>query len=115
MKKLQPRPFNLRALLALVMIGSFTFLPSVDLALHLSSNAPFQPTRHLLMTLHDLAGVIFVISLILHLWLNWRPLWNYLKMTVGKVGTYRKELVIAALLLAIPLGLGILHVFELGG
>ena len=114
MNKLQPRPFNLRVLLALVMIGSFTLLPSVGLALHLSSDAPFQPTQHLLMTLHDLAGMIFMITLILHLWLNWRPLWNYLKMAVGKVGTYRKELVIAALLLVIPLGLGVLHVFELG-
>jgi hypothetical protein len=28
---------------------------------------------------------------------------------------YRKKLVVAVLLLAIPLGLGILHVFELGG
>lgn len=56
-----------------------------------------------------------MISLILHLWLNWRPLWNYFKLAVGKVGMYRKEVVIATLLLAIPLGLGILHVFELGG
>ena len=114
MNKLQPRPFNLRALLSLVMFGSFIFLPSIGLALHLSANAPFQPTRHLLMTLHNLAGITFMISLILHLWLNWRPLWNYLKLAVGKVGMYRKELVVAVLLLAIPLGLGILHVFELG-
>ena len=115
MNKLQSRPFNLRALLSLVMFGSFIFLPSFGLALHLSANAPFQPLQHLLMTFHNLAGIIFMISLILHLWLNWRPLWNYLKLAVGKVGMYRKELVVAVLLLAIPLGLGILHVFELGG
>jgi hypothetical protein len=115
MNKLQSRRFNLRALLSLVMFGSFIFLPSFGLALHLSANAPFQPTQHLLMTIHNLAGIIFMFSLILHLVLNWRPLWNYIKMAVGKVGMYRKELVVAALLLAIPLGLGILHVFELGG
>ena len=115
MSTLQHRPFNLRALLSLVMFGSFIFLPSFGLALHLFANVPFQPTRHLLMTLHNLAGIIFLISLILHLWLNWRPLWNYLKLAIGKVGMYRKELIVAVLLLAIPLGLGVLHVFELGG
>jgi hypothetical protein len=115
MNKLQSRPLNPRVLLALTMLGSFIFLPSFGLALHLSTNAPFQPTQHLLMTFHNLAGIIFMISLILHLVLNWRPLWNYLKMAVGKVGMYRKEMVVATLLLAIPLGLGILHVFELGG
>ena len=114
MNKSQPRPLNHRVLLALVMLGSFIFLPSFGLALHLASNAPFQPRRHLLMTFHNLASIIFMISLILHLVLNWRPLWNYLKMAVGKVGLYRKELVVATLLLVIPLGLGILHVFELG-
>ena len=114
MNKLQHHPFNTRVLLALVMIGSFMFLPFVGLVLHLSSNAPFQPMRHLLMTVHNLAGIIFVLSLIFHLWLNRRPLLNYLKMALGKVGLYRKELVVAALLLVIPLGLGILHVFELG-
>lgn len=115
MNKLQPRPLNYRVLLVLVMLGSFIFLPSFGLALHLSSNTPFQPVRHLLMTFHNLASIIFMISLILHLVLNWRPLWNYLKMTVKKVGMYRKELIVATVLLAIPLGLGILHVFELGG
>ena len=114
MNKLHPRPLNPRVLLALVMIGSFIFLPTFGLALDLSSNAAFQPMRHLLMTFHNLASIIFMISLILHLILNWRPLWNYLKMAVGKVGMYRKELMVATLLLALPLGLGILHVFELG-
>ncbi len=114
MNKPQPRRFNTRALLAVLMFGSFVLLPSIGLVLHLSPDAPFQPTRHLLMTLHNLAGIIFMVSLIVHLILNRRPLWNYVRMAGGKVGMYRKELVVAVLLLAIPLGLGVLHVFELG-
>ncbi len=106
--------FNTRALLAVLMLGSFVLLPTFGLALHLSPDAPFQPTRHLLMTFHNLAGIIFLITLIMHLILNRRPLWNYIIMTGGKVRLYRKELVVAVLILAIPLGLGILHVFELG-
>jgi hypothetical protein len=115
MNKADSRSLNMRALTVLMMACSFACLPPAGFALHFASAAPFQPTRHLLMTIHDLAGLIFLAALVLHLKFNWRPLLNYLRVTSGRLGTYRRELLIAGLSVATPLALGILHVFVLGG
>ena len=110
----KPQHLNTRALVALVMLGSFVWLPTVGIALHFANLSPFSPTQHLLMTIHNLAATIFLVSLVLHLKLNWKPLLNYLKLTAARSRGYRTEFGVAILIVGIPLSLGALHVFALG-
>ncbi|MCC6802167.1 MAG: DUF4405 domain-containing protein [Anaerolineae bacterium] len=105
---------NTRALVALVMLCSFVVLPFSGIALHFASSGSFSSIRHLLMTIHNLAAAIFLISALLHLKLNWKPLTNYLKLTTARGRSYRTEFATAFLIVAIPLILGTLHVFALG-
>lgn len=110
----KPHHLNSRALVALLLICSFVWLPVAGIGLHFADSAPFAPTRHLLMTIHDLAAAIFLISVLLHLKLNWKPLMNYLKITVERGRSYRAEFAAAFLIVTTTLTLGILHVFALG-
>jgi 2-oxoglutarate ferredoxin oxidoreductase subunit delta len=115
LNKPRPQPLNTRALAVLVMAIAMLILPVAGIALHFASvsGAPFQPERHLLMTIHNLAGAIFLVATAVHLKLNWRPLRSYLQAASGKLGTYRRELLVATLSVAAPLALGIAHVFRL--
>lgn len=106
---------NLRALVALLMLFSFIGLPLAGIALHFSEDAPFAPTRHLLMTFHNLSATIFLISVLLHLKLNWKPLTNYLRMALGKGMRYREEFGVAIVIVVATLALGVVHVFVRGG
>ena len=114
MNSLQKAPLNRRALIALVMVCSFVLLPISGLALHFADNAPFQPVRHLLMTVHDLDAIIFLIASALHVKLNWKPLLNYIQNKQRQASHIRTEVRIAAVIVASPLALGILHVFMVG-
>ncbi len=105
---------NRRALIALVMVYSFVLLPILGIALHFSDNASFQPVRHLLMTVHNLVSIIFLVATALHLNLNKKPLLSYVKKKAGQASLIRTEIKLAALIVASPLILGIIHVFALG-
>lgn len=114
MNSLQKAPLNRRALIALVLVCSFVLLPISGFALHFADNAPFQPVRHLLMTMHNLDAIIFLIATALHLKLNWKPLLNYIKNKQRQASHVRTEVMIATGIVASPLALGILHVFMTG-
>jgi len=107
------RRLNIRALVALLMFCSFVWLPVAGIALHFAENAPLMPTRHLLMTLHNLAAAIFLISTLLHLKLNWKPLVKYLQVTAGAGKRFRSEFGVAAFIVTTTLTLGALHVIAL--
>ena len=105
---------NHRALVAILMVGSFACLPPTGLALHLTDGASFQ-VRHLPMTIHNLAAIIFLISVILHLMFNWKLMVKYILTTVKPIGGISREFVFAALIMMTVLALGLLPVLMLGG
>src|SRR6266498_4295634 len=113
MNKTHQRILNYRALIALLMVCSFIWLPVAGIALHFADAAPFQPTRHLLMTVHNLAVIIFLIAATLHLRLNWKPMLNYITVSARKCRRFGTELGIAVLIVTTTLELGLLHVFAL--
>jgi len=66
--KIQRRnQLNKRAIAALSLLLSFVLLLLSGIVLHLADFAPFQPTRHAPMTVHNTYSLIFVISTSIHL------------------------------------------------
>lgn len=105
---------NKRALTSLFLFFAFVWLVPSGILLHIFDSAPFQPTRHALMTVHNTASIIFLVSALVHLSLNWKAMLSYMKAKSSEYALFKKEFVIAAVTVTGLLALGLLHVFVLG-
>ena len=101
------KPFNKRAFSSIVLLLSGFTLPVSGLMCHLLQNEELIGARHYWMSVHNGAGILFVMMAILHVSLNWRSLRNYMKKS--KEFKISKEAIFALLLFLIIIGLQPFH------
>lgn len=104
---------NRRALTSLFMFCSVALLMPSGMMLHLFASALFQPTLHLLMTVHNTAAVIFVSSAVIHVVFNWKTMSKYMLSKAARWMVFKRELVISAVGVAGLIALTASHVFHL--
>jgi hypothetical protein len=105
---------KIRALASLVMLFSFILLPLSGIPLHLTGSISLQdPVRHSIMTIHNTSSVIFIIALIIHLVLNWKAIINYMLTKTKEYVKFKKELLVALIIVLGLVGLFTSHVFHL--
>lgn len=95
------------------MFFSGLWLVPTGIALHFATQASVEPIRHVVMSMHNTASVIFVTSVVAHLTLNWKPMSRYMVSKIGEYRSFRLELIIAAIVvtvLVLLIGSHALHV-----
>ena len=86
-----------RALTALFMFFSFVWLVPTGITMHFIAQTSFELIRHIVMSLHNTAAVIFVTSAVVHLTLNWKSMKRYMASKINEYFPYRTEAIIAAI------------------
>jgi len=101
--------FNKRAFTALVLLLSGSILPISGIMIHLVQFDPLNTERHLWMSFHNIAALIFCVSAIAHISMNRLPLTRYAKKVEGIM--LSKEAAAAVILVAGTVCLFSLHAF----
>jgi hypothetical protein len=95
----QPKKTHLdrRALTSLFMFFSGFWLVPTGIIMHFVAQSSNELVRHIVMSMHDTASVIFVVSVIVHLTLNWKPMSRYIATKINEYSPFKTELIIAAI------------------
>jgi hypothetical protein len=103
---------NKRALTSMIVFFSFIILPVSGIPLHFarSSSAPGQ-LEHFLMSLHNSSALIFLVASAFHISFNWKAIKSYIRKESAEFFRFRKEMVIALLVVVIIVGIISLHAF----
>ena len=107
---LKKRSFNKRAFISIALFLSGLCLPFSGIMVHTLQFEQLTVERHFWMSVHNTAGILFVIFAILHISYNWRSLLNYAKK--AKEMFISKEALIAIVLVIAMVGLISSHVFH---
>lgn len=86
-----------RALTSLFMFFAGLWLVPTGITMHFIAQSPVGLVQHIVMSMHNTASVILVISVVVHLTLNWKPMSRYLMRKINEYLPFRAELVIAAI------------------
>jgi succinate dehydrogenase/fumarate reductase cytochrome b subunit len=105
------KSFNKRAFISTALLVSGLSLPFTGFMNHGLQFDKLSLERHFWMSAHDVAGILFVLFLILHISYNWRALLSYLKK--AKERYLSKESFIAIAFVIIVVGLISSHVFHI--
>jgi len=105
------KPFNKRAFISTALFVSGLSLPFTGLMNHYLQLEKLTLERHFWMSAHDIAGILFVIFVILHISLNWRVLMNYAKKAQEMF--ISKEALTAIAFVIIIVGLVSSHAFHI--
>jgi hypothetical protein len=87
-----------RAFIALLMFFSGLWLPLSGIPMHFLNIAPVEPFRHIVMAIHNTASIIFLVSVTIHMIFNWKSLSRYMVSKTNEHLAFRKELVLAAVI-----------------
>ena len=88
------KPMDKRALTSMFMFFSFIILPISGITIH-STHGTLTVVNHFAMSAHNFAAIIFGISVIIHLSMNWKALTKHMTAKVQEYRTIRKEMIIA--------------------
>ncbi len=99
----EKRPFNKRAFTSMGLLASGLLLPASGLMNHLLQFEPLTRERHFWMSVHDVAAIVFVVFVVVHLTFNWRALVHYAKKVKGI--TISREAAAAVLLVFFVVGI----------
>ncbi len=102
---------NKRAFASYLMFFSVIALIPSGIMLHLTASEAFGPTRHLLMCVHNVAGIILVISASVHFAFNYRPMVSFLRSRADARFRPHREVTLAATVVVVLISLVALHVF----
>jgi len=104
---------NKRALTLMLMLFSFLLLPISGIPLHLarSHSAP-SLLEHFLMSVHNISALLFLIAAIFHLSFNWKALTSYCIKKSNEFITFKKEMIVALLVIIIIVSLFSSHAFH---
>ena len=105
------RPFNQRAFTASMSALTGIGLPFTGLATHLYQSNPFGLARHAWMAAHTVLGILFVIFVVWHVVINWRPLVRHFKSPDSTFPPIRREASIAAVSVILALFVAVGHAF----
>lgn len=94
----QQKKMNKRAIVSMSMLFSFIWLPPSGVVLHLTDNAAMSQLRHAAMAVHNFAGIIFLISALIHVVYNFNAIKQYTISRVKMVPTLKREAIIAFLI-----------------
>ena len=108
---IKKKSFNKRAFISTALFISGLSLPFTGFMNHSLQFDNLSLERHLWMSAHDIAGILFVIFGILHITYNWRALLNYAKKAKAKF--ISKESLIAIAFVIIIVGLVSSHAFHI--
>jgi len=106
------KQFNKRAFISSALFISCLSLPFTGFINHSLQFDQLSIERHFWMSAHNVAGILFVLFVILHISYNWRALLNYAKKYKEKYIT--KETFTAIALVIIVIGLISSHAFHAG-
>jgi succinate dehydrogenase/fumarate reductase cytochrome b subunit len=106
------RPFNKRAFISTALFISGFSLPFSGFMNHSLQFDKFSLERHFWMSVHDVAGILFVLFVILHISYNWKALLNYAKK--AKEIFISKEALTALVFVIVIVGLVSSHAFHIG-
>jgi len=104
------KSFNKRAFVSIAMFLAGLCLPVSGLINHLLANEPMTLGKHLWMTIHNIAGILFLVFAILHISLNWNILIKYIQKAMGIV--ISREALAAIALIVLIVGLFSSHAFH---
>lgn len=90
------KPLDKRALTSMFMFFSFIILPISGITIH-ATHGPMTTINHFAMSAHNFAAIIFGVSVVIHLSMNWKAMTKYMTDKAQEYRTIRKEMVIAAL------------------
>jgi succinate dehydrogenase/fumarate reductase cytochrome b subunit len=111
MEKIAKRkPFNKRAFVSTALLISGLTLPFSGIMNHYLQFEKLILERHFWMSVHDIAGILFVVFSIIHISYNWKLLLSYAKKT--KEIFISKETLAAIAFVLIIVGLFSSHVFH---
>jgi ferredoxin len=102
--------FNKRAFISIAMLMAGVILPVSGIMNHLYQFERLTPQRHFWMSVHNMAGILFLIFAIIHVTLNWRPLVHHVRRTAEIV--LSKEAIVAVVLVLAVVGLFAMHAFH---
>jgi hypothetical protein len=107
------QPLNKRALTSMFMFFSFILLPLSGIPLHFSrTSADVGIIEHFLMSVHNMSALIFLITVVIHLSLNWNALIKYIATKTSEYFRFRKEMIVALVTVALIVGLFSSHAFH---
>ncbi|MCJ7435428.1 MAG: DUF4405 domain-containing protein [Anaerolineales bacterium] len=101
---------NKRALTFFFMIFSAIILPFSGVPLHEALNHNTEVLKFFSMGLHNVAAIVFCVSAIIHINLNWKAILNYLKSKKDELVRYPREMAIAGLTIIVLLLIVISHI-----
>jgi heme/copper-type cytochrome/quinol oxidase subunit 2 len=90
------RRLDRRALTSLFMFFSFLWLVPSGIVMHFAAQASVELIRHIVMSVHNTASVIFLTSVVVHLIFNWKAMSRYMASKGNEYLPLRTELIIAA-------------------
>jgi hypothetical protein len=109
-QNIKKKSFNKRAFISTALFMSGLFLPFSGYMNHYFQFDTLTMERHFWMSVHDIAGILFVIFSVLHISYNWRTLLNYAKK--AKKIFISKEALAAIILVILVVGLISSHTFH---
>jgi len=114
-KKMNPTTstaLNKRALTFFFMIFSAAILPLSGIPLHEALNHNAEALKFFSMGLHNVAAIVFCVSTIIHIKLNWKAILNYVKSKKDELVRYPREMAIAGFTISLLLMVVISHIIS---
>jgi succinate dehydrogenase/fumarate reductase cytochrome b subunit len=104
------KPFNKCAFISTSLFVSGLILPLSGYIIHILQFETLSIEKHLCMSVHNVAGILFALFVLLHITFNWSVLLNYAKKAKEKFVS--KETLTAVALVIIVVCLFSSHVFH---
>jgi hypothetical protein len=110
MNNARTKQLNARAMVVFFMIFSAAILPFSGLLMHESANHHEDSLHWVTMGLHNVASIVFVVAVLIHVKINLKAILNYIQDKKEKVLRYPKEMAIAGITLVVMVLLVTAHV-----
>ncbi|PKN19503.1 MAG: hypothetical protein CVU71_08345 [Deltaproteobacteria bacterium HGW-Deltaproteobacteria-6] len=96
-KVAQRTGISTRALASMALFCAGVWLVPSGIALHVASHDGATMWRHLFMTMHNTAALLFLIAAVVHVVMNRKVLTHYVNAKIGEYMRFKRELLIAVL------------------
>jgi hypothetical protein len=113
MNMVEKQSLNKRSLNVLIMLFSFSLLPFSGIMIHSTHGmSEREPIRHFAMSIHNLSAIIFLITCLVHLFVNRKPMFKYLSEKTPYYSRFKREAVIALAIVFTLVGFFSMHAFH---
>ncbi len=92
---------NKRSIASMFALVSFGYLAPSGVLMHFGIKNGNELFSHITMGIHWIASIIFLISVVTHLVLNWNSIKRYIFKEPRNISGYKKEFIIALLVTTI--------------